>query len=49
MNEKASQIIGGAVNQLRVMEIHSFLRCYHAYMEIWTPVVGEVLVVPTNI
>ena len=36
---------GGTVSQLQVLEIHSFLRGYHAYMEIWTPVVGEMLVV----
>ena len=48
MNEMASQVIGVAVSQLHVLEIYSFL---HAYMEIWTPVVGEILVVkiePTN-
>ena len=31
MNEIASQVIGGAVSQLQVLEIHSFLRGYHAY------------------
>ena len=45
MNEMASQVIGGAVNQLQVLEFRSFLSGYHAYMEIWTPVVGEMLVV----
>ena len=46
MNEKASQVIGGAVsNYMQVLEIHSFLRGYHAYMEIWTTVMGEMLVV----
>ena len=30
-------------SQLQVLEIHSFLRSYLAYMEIWTPVVGETL------
>ena len=45
MNEMASQVIGGAVSQLQVMEIHSFMSGYHAYMEICTPVVGEMLVV----
>ena len=44
MNEMASQVIGGAVSQLQVLEIHSFLRGYHAYIDIWTPVVGEILV-----
>ena len=51
MNEMTSQVIGGAVSQLQVLEIHSYLRGYHAYMEIWTPVMGEMLVVkiePTN-
>ena len=51
MNEMASQIIGVALSQLQVLEIYSFLRGYHAYMEIWTPVMGEILVVkiePTN-
>ena len=23
---------------------HSFLRAYHGYMEIWSPVMGEILV-----
>ena len=51
MNEMASQVIGSAVSQLQVLVNYSFLRSYHAYMEIWTPVVGEILVVkiePTN-
>ena len=51
MNEMASQVIGGAVSQLQVLEIYSFLSGYHAYLEIWTPVIGEILVVkiePTN-
>ena len=51
MNEMVSQVIGGAVTQLQVLEIFSFLRGYHAYMEIWTPVEGEILVAkiePTN-
>ena len=43
MNEMASQVTGGAVSQLQVSEIYSFLRGYHVYMEIWTPVVGEIL------
>ena len=45
MNEMASQVIGGAVSQLQVLDIYSFLRSCHAYMEIWTPVMGEILVV----
>ena len=51
MNEMASQVIGGAVSQPQVLEIYSFLRGYYAYMENWTAVVGEILVVkiePTN-
>ena len=31
MNEMASQVIGSTVSH--VLEIHSFLRGYHAYME----------------
>ena len=50
--EMASQVISDAVSQLQVLEIYSFLRGYYAYMEIiWTPVVGEILVLkiePTN-
>ena len=45
MNEMASHVIGGAVSQLQALEIHSVLRGYHAYMNIWTPVTGEKLVV----
>ena len=41
MNEIASQGIGGAVSQLQVLEIYSFLRGYYAYMEIWTPVMEK--------
>ena len=50
MNEMASQVIGDAISQLQVLEIHSLLTGYHAYMEIWT-LVGAMLVVkiePTN-
>ena len=32
MNEMASQVIGGAVSQLQVLENHSFLRGYHAFI-----------------
>ena len=42
MNEMASQVVCGAVSQLQVLEIYS-LRGYHAYMEIWIPVMGEIL------
>ena len=34
MNEMASQVVGVAVSQLQVLEVD-----YHAYMEIFTPVV----------
>ena len=33
MNEISSQGIGGAVSQLQVLEIYSFLRGYYAYMK----------------
>ena len=36
------RFIGGVVSQLQVLEIDSFLRGYRAYMEIWTPDVGEI-------
>ena len=42
MNEMASQVIDGAVSQLQVLEIYSFLRGYHAYTEMWNPVMGEI-------
>ena len=42
MNEMASRVIGGAVSQLQVLEIYSG---YHDYMEVWTSVMGEILVV----
>jgi len=38
----ASQIVHG---DLDVLEIVSFIRGYHAYMEIWSPVRDEVLLV----
>ena len=43
MNELASQVIGGAVSQLQVLEIPSFLRVLPCLHEIWTPVVREML------
>ena len=43
MNKMASQDIGGAVRKLQVLEIYSFV--YHSYMEVWTPAMGEILVV----
>ena len=36
---------------LEVLEIHSYIRGYHAYMNVWNPVVGQTLLVkrePTN-
>ena len=46
MNEMTSQVIGDAVSQLQVLDIYSFiferLPCLHG---IWTPVMGEILVV----
>ena len=37
----ASQGISGAVSQIQVLEIYSFLRGNYAYMEIWTPVMKK--------
>ena len=49
----ASQVVTGsaAMADLEVLEIHSYIRGYHAYMDVWNPVVGQTLVVkrePTN-
>ena len=38
----ASQIVH---SDLDVLEISSFIRGYHAYMDIWSPVQDEVLLV----
>ena len=46
----ASQTVSGS--ELEVLEIHSYIRGYHVYVEVWTPTIGEVLLVktePTNI
>ena len=45
----ASQPVSGS--GLEVLEISSFVRGYHAYLDVWTPAIGEVLLVkpePTN-
>lgn len=45
----ASQAVSGS--RLEVFEIHSYIRGYHAYIGIWAPTIGEVLLVkpePTN-
>ena len=45
----ASQIVG---ENLELLQISSYVRGYHAYMEIWTPVQDEMLILkrePTNV
>ena len=47
----ASQALSRTSEHLHCIEIQSFLRGYHAYMDIWTPVIGQTLLVkrePTN-
>ena len=47
----ASQVVSSTVADLEVLEISSFVRGYHAYMNIWTPAQGQTLLVkrePTN-
>lgn len=47
----ASQVVGLARN-LDVLHINSYIRGYHAYMEVWTPVINETLILkrePTNV
>ena len=37
---------------LQVFEIDSYVRGYHAYMDVWSPVIGETLLVkrePSNV
>ena len=34
---------GGAVSDLEVVEIHSYVRVYHVYMDIWDAQVGQML------
>ena len=46
----ASQTVSGS-GLVEVLEIHSYIRGYHAYIGLWNPTVGEVLLVkpePTN-
>ena len=45
----ASQVVAG---NLDVLLINSYIRGYHAYMEVWAPVLDEMLIVkrePTNV
>ena len=45
----ASQAVSGT--GLEVLEVHSYIRGYHVYREVWTPTIGEDLLVkpePTN-
>ena len=47
----ASQVVSSTAD-LEVLEIVSYIRGYHAYKDVWTPVLGECLLVkhePTNI
>ena len=47
----ASQVASLAVANLEVLEIRSYVRGYHVYMNIWTPFLGQILLVrrePTN-
>ena len=46
----ASQV--AATNTLEVLRISSYIRGYHAYMDVWTPVQDEMLILkrePTNV
>ena len=45
----ASQVI--TATELQVLEVNSYIRGYHVYVDIWAPTVGESLLVkpePTN-
>ena len=47
----ASQVVSRGSSNLDVLEVSSYIRGYHAYKEIWTPVIGESLLLrrePTN-
>ena len=47
----ASQVASSTVAELEVLEICSYVRGYHAYMDVWTPIQGQTLLVrrePTN-
>ena len=39
----ASQVVSSTVADLEVLEICSYVRSYHAYMDIWTPIQGQTL------
>ena len=46
----ASQV--AAINTLEVLNIKSYIRGYHAYMDVWTPVLDEMLILkrePDNV
>ena len=38
----ASQVVS---RDLHILEIRSYVRGYHAYMEVWTPALGQILLV----
>ena len=38
----ASQVVGA--DSLELLEIHSYVRGYHAYMDVWNPVQGLTLI-----
>ena len=47
----ASEPLSRTSGDLHCLEIQYFVRGYHAYMDIWTPVIGKTLLVkrePTN-
>ena len=47
----ASEPMSRTYGDLQYLEIQSFARGYHAYMDIWTPVIGQTLLLkrePTN-
>jgi len=47
----ASQVTNSRNAELKVLEIDSYIRGYHAYKDVWIPVQGETLLVkrePTN-
>ena len=47
----ASQVVSSRVVDLEVFDIYLYVRGYHAYMDIWTPIQGQTLLVrhePTN-
>ena len=48
----ASQVVGsGGGGSLEILEVLSYIRGYHAYMGVWSPVQGQTLLLkrePTN-